>query len=137
MNNDETEGSSDSVLTPADLEKDNDCLRTLNGTRYVISSDGGTHRLSATDGGKCPESALPNGEQDRQLADLRGAYAIEIHARSETTEESSYVDTNSVSEAFESLIRWYSGQIAPNKPPEAVVEVLLMNSDLDIEISRD
>jgi hypothetical protein len=112
----EREGSSDEHVQP------------LGEDRYVVSLD---ERVEAPPAGA--HAPDPGSDAGRTLDDLDGAYALELHARHEDDADSLRVETNDVADAFESLLRWYAGKVAPATPPEAVVGTLLANSDLELD----
>jgi hypothetical protein len=124
----------DNDTTPPEREGSNDeHVRSLGEDRYVVSLDDREEAPPVADGEQAPESESDAG---RRLEELDGAYAFELHARHETGTDSLRVETNDVTDAFESLLRWYAGTVAPDTPPEAVVGTLLANSDLDVDGRR-
>lgn len=115
--------------TPPEREGSNDeQVRSLGEDRYVVSLDD-REEPPVADGEQPPGSSRGDGQR---LDELDGAYAFELHARHENGADSVRVETNDVGDAFESLLRWYAGKVAPDTPTEAVVGTLLANSDLDV-----
>ena len=106
-----------------------DHVQSLGEDRYVISLDDPTPH---EDGAGGPDSS-PDGAPDRRLDDLNGAYAFELHARHGSEADSLRVETNDVTDAFESLLRWYAGAVAADTPTETVVATLLANSTLELD----
>jgi hypothetical protein len=125
----------DNDTTPIEREGSSDeQVRPLGEDRYVVSLDDEADSPGA-DGIDSPSEGS-NADAGRRLEDLDGAYAFELHARHENGADSRRVETNDVTDAFESLLRWYAGTVAPDTPPETVVETLLANSDLDLDGRR-
>jgi hypothetical protein len=115
--------------TPTERTGSNDeHVRSLGEDRYVVSLEDQEDPAPITGDEQAPP---PGSDTGRRLDDLDGAYAFELHARHENGADSLRVETNDVGEAFESLLRWYAGKVAPDTPPEAVVGTLLANSNLD------
>jgi hypothetical protein len=136
----------DGVLSPDELEPDDDRLRQLDERRYVVSIDGET-----TDGGarpipeastgderedRSPTNTKPTGEDPATgpaLDGLEGAYALAIQARTDgTAAEDCRIDTDDVSVAFEALLRWYAEQVAGDTPHEEALAVLLRHTDIQL-----
>ncbi|WP_247006624.1 DUF7500 family protein [Halorientalis litorea] len=128
-----TEEAPEGILSPSDLGPDDEYVKQLDDGRHVVVTDDDGSR-PATDGGTPPAdgSAQPAASAG-SLADLDGAYAMRAVARAGTSEDSHSVETNDVSEAFESLLRWYAEQVSDGTPPAEVIAVLLTNTDLDVE----
>lgn len=123
--------SPDDVLSPTEVELDGEHVRQLEDGRYVITTD----NMGATqpDSREVRESIREEQESSKSataLTDLDGKYALVASMRTGMSENTFHIDTNDVSEAFESLLRWYARQVAGDRPPEEVIEVLLANSDL-------
>jgi hypothetical protein len=133
----------DGVLSPDELEPDDDRLRQLDERRYVISTDGepgdepGARSTPdvAADGAhedRPPEDTGPS-EGPLDLDALDGAYALAIRARTDgAAVEDCRIDTDDVSVAFESLLRWYADQVAEDTPHEEVLAVLLQHTDIQL-----
>jgi hypothetical protein len=135
-----TNDHGDGVLTPADLDFDDEHVRPLGEGRYVVDTPQTHEADPTTDGGDPHRDRTAVGDRPGgRLDELEGAYAIVADGRTGTSEGHVRIDTNDVSEAFEALVRWYAGRVADGTSPEAVVQVLLESSDLDvdIEVRRD
>ena len=127
-----TDNAEDGVLSLDDLKLDADRVRPLDERRFVV-----TTARDDTDPAKTTdrETTSRHDSQPDGLAGLHGAYALEVHARTEATEETLRHETNDVSEAFESLLRWYVARVAPDMMPEDAIAMLLSNSTLDLDVS--
>ncbi|WP_188879034.1 DUF7500 family protein [Halarchaeum nitratireducens] len=129
MSDDAGRAASDPVR-PADLELADDRVRRLDDDRYVVrvddDADAGTDAVR--------ESRESTSDGTNPLDDLDGAHALCAHARTETGEDALRVETNDVSRAFESFLRWYAGRVAPDEPPEVALAVLLSNASLDLAV---
>lgn len=133
----------DGVLSPDELEPDDDRLRHLDERRYVVSTDGETDDDSdrvltpgqdadADSDDRPPANSAPAGDS-LALDELDGAYALAIRARTDgASVEDCRVDTDDVSVAFESLLRWYADQVAEDTPHEEVLAVLLQHTDIEL-----
>lgn len=126
----------DGVLSPSDLGPDEEAVRPLEDGRRVVLTDEASHGRPTTDGGtpRTAASATDGTQATDPLADLDGAYALTAAARAETSEDEHRVETDDVSAAFESLLRWYAEQVSDETRHEDVVAVLLANTDLDVEV---
>ncbi|MFT4891070.1 MAG: hypothetical protein ACI9YT_001992 [Halobacteriales archaeon] len=124
------------ILSPDQLELDDEHIRPLNENRYVVSVDEKSSPSSVADDRDELISGCASVNMTKTLADLEGAYAFEVHARFEGKSDSLCIETNDVSEAFDSVLRWYAGKVADDTPPEDVIAVLLANSDLNIDIQH-
>jgi hypothetical protein len=162
-----TEEPDDGVLSPTQLDPDDEHIERLDDHRYVVTLDAtedeaendGVAGASSSDtgtgedhdsgnredydsgnaddhdpsGGAVPPGA--DGDTDRRRPDLDGAYACELHARFETTEDAVHIDSDDVSETFASLLRWYAARAGDDVPPGKVIATLLEHSDLDVRAS--
>jgi hypothetical protein len=117
------------VLSPDDLELNDDRIEQLSEDRYLVGTDG--QPLDHGDG-----MAATLGDKERAFADLEGAYALSVRARADGDAWSHCVETNDVSEAFESLVRWYAGCVAPERTTERVLAVLLEGSEIDVAVEQ-
>lgn len=104
-------------------------IRSLGEDRYVVTPDGSgdTHG-----DGESRAAALQGSDPTGGLADLDGAYALELDARFGSAEDDLTVETNDVSVAFDALLRWYADKVAEATPPEAVIATLLENTELNV-----
>lgn len=128
-----TEEAPEGILSPSDLGPDDEHVRQLDDGRHVVVTDE-TGSRPATDGGTAPvDGPTQSAASEGSLADLDGAYAMQTVARAGTSEGSHSIETSDVSEAFESLLRWYAEQVSDGTPPADVIAVLLSNTDLDVE----
>lgn len=118
------------ILSPEQLERDDEHMHALEGNRYVVTADEPSGRRSDLDG-RPDRSAHGGGGTAGELAELEGAYAFEVCARFGSDRDDISVETNDVSDAFETLLRWYVDNVAADTPPAEAVAVLLENSDLD------
>lgn len=143
------DASTDGPLSPDELDPNDDRLRRIDDRRYVISTD------SETDsGGETSESTpqMTDGDPDTGAqrstelrkpervgpAELDGAYALDIRARIDGRPAGECrIDTNDVSVAFESLLRWYADQVAEDTPQEEVLAVLLGNTGIQFSAGDD
>lgn len=66
------------------------------------------------------------------LADTRQAYAVDLTVKTDNGIANRRIRSDDVREVFEGTLRWYAGQIAPDRPTEEVLDVLLSASDLDV-----
>lgn len=126
--------NTENALSPDQLEPNDDQVRPLDENRYVVDPDGTDNSHSVTDAGDSPVADRTNGDTTEEFAALDGAYALEIRAQFGTERNTLAVETNDVSEAFESLLHWYAGHLAEDTPPEDVLAVLLANSTLEVDI---
>lgn len=133
----------DGVLSPDDLEPDDDRLRRLDERRYVVSTDDDTgadpsaSTVPDVNGGVDTEDRRPAdagpADEPLTLAELDGAYALAIRARTDGgSVEDCRIDADDVSVTFESLLRWYADQVAEDTPQEKVLAVLLRHTDLQL-----
>jgi hypothetical protein len=133
----------DGVLSPDELEPDDDRLRQLDERRYVVSTDADPEDdpearpapdvdVDGVHGDRPPADA--GSERDGlALDELDGAYALAVRARTDGAAiEDCRIDTDDVSVAFESLLRWYADQVAEDTPPEEVLAVLLQHTDIQL-----
>lgn len=127
-----TDNAEDGVLSLDDLELDDDRVRPLDESRFVVTTEQDETEPAKTTERKTTSHHEP--QMDR-LAGLYGAYALEVHARAEATEETLRLETNNVSEAFESLLRWYVERVAPDMKSEDAISMLLSNSTLGLNVS--
>ncbi|GAB7095314.1 hypothetical protein JCM30237_24670 [Halolamina litorea] len=104
-------------------------IRSLGEDRYVVTPDGSkdTHGDGESRG-----AALQGSDPTGGLADLDGAYALELDARFGSAEDDLTVETNDVSVAFDALLRWYADKVAGETPPETVIATLLENTELNV-----
>jgi hypothetical protein len=126
--------NTETALSPDQIELNENQVRPLDENRYVVDPDGTDNSHSVTGTGDSSVADRTNGDTTEEFAALDGAYALEIRAQSGTERDAFRVETNDVSEAFESLLRWYAGHVADDTPPEDVLAVLLANSTLEVDI---
>jgi len=146
MTDDRPEG----VLTPDELDPDDDRLREIEEGRYVVSVDdeetsassdghereadpGQRERLTAGDESVSKRRSDPASETadyDALESVPEGAYAVSVAAVIDGERHSFAEGSNDVSVTFEALLRWYAETVAPSVPPEEAVAVLLSNTDL-------
>jgi len=125
---DDAEWAAGDPVRPADLELADDRVRSLSDDRYVVQV--GDNADGSADAAR--EPGEPTSGRTRSLDGLNGAHALCAHARTEAGEDALRVETNDVSRAFESFLRWYAARVAPDEPPVVVLAVLLSNTSLDL-----
>lgn len=113
-------------------ESSDEQVRALGEDRYVVSVDEEGDPLP-TDETPDRQPSAPGSDPEERIADLEGAYALDLAARHGSEGGHLRHETNDVTEAFESLLRWYADRVAPDTPPETAVATLLANSDLDVD----
>jgi hypothetical protein len=127
-----THGNQDGILSLDELGPDEERVRSLDENRYLVGAGTAADPSPATDGG-ADSSVESQAATETTLRD--GAYAFALRARFGTEVEHTAVGTNSVSEAFESMVRWYTRQVADGTPVEEVVAVLVADSDLNLDVA--
>jgi len=127
-----SDNNTNDILVPEELDLDSEKVQQLNDNRYVISSNETTGPSSTTIDKNNTITNNKNSYYCRNLMDLEGEYALELHAKFEQESDSLCVETNDVSEAFESMLRWYAEKVADDTPPEKVIRVLISRSNLKI-----
>lgn len=131
MTRDETDP--DGVLTPDDLELDDEEVRKLEDDRYVIdtSDDGGERRDRPRERPAVDPS--PGRSQDPSPPDLSAVpetYAIDLTIKTERGVERFEHRSDDVREQFEALLYWYARRLDAERPPEEVLQVLFDATDL-------
>ncbi len=114
-----TDNNSDNILTPDDLSiADDEAVVQLNDGRYLITTDDSP----SADGDAEEIPALPSLPTEEP-------YAISVLARFDTDEPATYaIGSDDVTQPFEEFLRWYAKQIAPDRPAEKVIAVLLSHT---------
>jgi hypothetical protein len=125
-----TDERPDGVLSPTDLEPNDEHLRRLGDGRHVVTTDGG-----GSEPQQVPNDSGHGTQPAAELAELEGEHALVAGARAEGEEDAVVADTDDVSEAFETLLRWYTDVVAEEHSPEEALAVLLANTDLDVDAS--
>lgn len=103
-------------------------------SEHVQSGDG---RAPLADGRGSSADDVPadrtRGESTTAPHSPNAAYEVSLVTR--TTESGTArfdASSDDVSETFEAMLSWYARQLDPTAEPEAVIEVLLSASDLDV-----
>ncbi len=119
-----TDRSSDDILTPDDLSIAGDeAVVQLNDGRYLIATDDSP----SADGDAEETSALPSLPTEE-------TYAVSVLARLDTDEPATYaIGSDDVTQPVEGFLRWYAEQVAPERPAEEVVAVLLSHTPFATE----
>ena len=119
-----TDDNSDNILTPDDLSiADDEAVVKLNDGRYLITTDGSP----SADGDAEEIPALPSLPTEEP-------YAISVLARLDTDEPATYaIGSDNVTQPVEGFLRWYAEQVAPERPAEEVVAVLLSHTTFATE----
>ncbi|ESS05837.1 MAG: hypothetical protein A07HB70_01967 [uncultured archaeon A07HB70] len=112
------------VLAPHDIEERlaRDEVRRLDDDRYVVSPSD----ESSTESVASAVDALPD-----------GTHALTAAARAESTADTLTHDGDDVVAAFEALVRWYAGLVAPDESAAAAAATLLRHSSLAVDVSVD
>ena len=112
-----TDTDPDGVLNPDELAiEDSDDVVQLDEYRYLIAVD---------------ETDDSEAKQDPTVPSLpaEDAYAISVLARFDGNEPATYMaSSDDVTQPFEEFLRWYAKQIAPDRPAEKVIAVLLSHT---------
>jgi hypothetical protein len=120
----------DGVLSPTDLEPDDDHVRPIDDHRIIVETDGG----STVNGGaedRDDSDAVRSREAGSDDADH--AYAVDITVRTPHEVATFQTASNDVRDPFETMLRWYATRIDPDTPPERVLSVLLSTSGLGVD----
>lgn len=108
------------ALAPHEIEERlaSEEVRRLDDDRYVVSpSDESSTESSMAE-------TLPE-----------GTHALAAAARAESTTDRLVHDGDDVVEAFETLVRWYAGLVAPDEPAAVATATLLRHSSLAVDVS--
>lgn len=108
------------VLDPNELDaEDSDRVRSLDDGRYVVEPGDDAGASSQTDPAA---GTLPD-----------GTHALTARARAESTTDTLAHDGDDVVVAFEALVRWYAGLVAPDEPAAVATATLLRHSSLAVD----
>ncbi|MFC4542657.1 hypothetical protein ACFO5R_12070 [Halosolutus amylolyticus] len=141
----------DGVLTPDELQLDDDRVAELSENRYLVRSDGPTaadegsaagtaEPADAIDAGGLtqPGSASAHAQEAPHARDVQGlAAATEPHGVDITLKTDGEVahhraTSNDVREVFVDLLTWYAGQLDDDMSPGDALRVMLAASDIEV-----
>jgi hypothetical protein len=139
MDDNESSAEVGDPLDPHELGLDGRDVRLLEDGRYVISTDEDDTASEETTAEPSSGTSHSDGHFPRHTLDeLTGRYALVARARTEAGgEEALRVDSNSVAESFEALVRWYADCVAPEVPTAEAVATLLASTDIDTSTAGD
>lgn len=121
------------VLSSEQLESDDENIQAIGENRYVVTFDETEAPSGIRDRGDSDSDPTHVGTAEG-LAETDAAYSFEIRGKFETHTDDLSIETNDVSDAFDSLLYWYARNVADDAAPEEVINVLLANSEFDLGI---
>ncbi|GGM70426.1 hypothetical protein J2752_001822 [Halarchaeum rubridurum] len=135
----ESDAGEGNPLEPTDLDiAHREGVRERGDGRYVVSTNGeasGTPPATDLPDGVARDAESGDDERDHAGALERSddAYGIVLSAKTDAGVGTTVVTSNNIVETVEEALRWYAGQVDDSLPPEDVLELLLRQSDLDVE----
>ncbi|WP_436345921.1 DUF7500 family protein [Natronorubrum sp. FCH18a] len=134
----------DGVLTPEELQLEDDNVAKLSENRYLVRSDGAGATAEmpaadaaavATDADSSParlESNPSDQSTDSPLVDAAEPHGVDITLKTDGEIAHHHATSHDVREVFEDLLTWYASQLDDDLSPSEALEVMLAASDLDV-----
>ena len=137
----------DGVLTPDELQLDDDNVADLGENRYLVRSDGSTAAEAATGAADAtitgsddsshltrPESEPSDHARETQqwLADASEPHGVDIALKTDGEIAHHRATSHDVREVFVDLLTWYAGQLDDDMSPSEALQVMLAASDLEV-----
>ncbi|SDK84815.1 DUF7500 family protein [Natronorubrum texcoconense] len=134
----------DGILTPEELQLEDDNVAKLSENRYLVRSDGAgaTAEMPAadaaaniTDADSSPahlESTPSDQSADTSLAEAADPHGVEITLKTDGELAHHRATSHDVREVFVELLTWYAGQLDDDMSPSEALQVMLAASDLDV-----
>ena len=133
------EPTDDGVLTPEELQPDDDYVDEIGANRYVVRAD----REPSTDApaaaadaaGDAPaRDTLATGASASAgtLADAPEPHGVEVSLKTDGRMDSFRTTSHDVREVFVDMLTWYASQLDDDLSPEDALRVMLATSDLEV-----
>lgn len=137
----------DGVLTPEELQLEDDRVDELGDNRYLVRPDdsNAANALAAsedptittpTDSSHLTqlESGASGGEREAsdRLADAAAPHGVDIALKTDGEVAEYRATSHDVREVFVDLLTWYADQLDDDLSPEEALQVMLTASDLDV-----
>ncbi|WP_440763279.1 DUF7500 family protein [Natronorubrum sp. DTA7] len=132
----------DGILTPEELQLEDDNVAKLSENRYLVRSDGpnttaempaaesATITADANSSPARPEAS--DQSTDTALADAPEPHGVEITLKTDDEIAHHSGTSHDVREVFVDLLTWYARQLDEDMSPSEALQVMLAASDLDV-----
>ena len=129
----------DGILTPDELQLENDQVDPIGENRYLVRSDGETAAADPAAGVTTitSDSSPTHLESDHaqsasDLADAPEPHGVEITLKTDGELAHHRATSHDVREVFVDLLTWYAGQLDDEMSPSEALQVMLTASDLEV-----
>jgi hypothetical protein len=120
------------VLSPEELGvESSEHVDTLDENRYVVTGDSEPVELS--DEFREKEQADEYNDDVSFVEQAGTPFAVEMAVKTTNGVDEIRLKGKDITGVFEAVSRWYADQLEPDLPPETVLELVLNESEMNIE----